>query len=491
MTRTVNHGQLSFALSLFILCFSSAFSAAQPQAKQVQPNAMNSAEADGKAKSTPTFSEDIAPIVFTNCSACHRPGQSAPFSLLNYADVKAHAKSIVRVTQSGYMPPWKPARDFGAFSNERFLTDEQKASIKQWVETGCPEGDPKTLPALPAFNSEWRLGKPDIVLKTNDVYTVAADGPDIYRAFVIPTNFDADKYISAVEYRTSNRRVVHHALFFEDISGEARRKDAADKGPGYSTFGGPGFIPVGGLGGWAPGNDAPPLPPGVVRVLYKGSDVVIQLHYHPTGKEEKEQSEVGIYLSKVPPKDILLSLMARSRDINIAPGEKGYQVHTSAKVPVDLKLINVTPHAHLICKSIKAVAKKPDGTVEPIIWIKDWDFRWQGQYTFAKPVSLPKDTIVESDFVYDNSDQNSANPSNPPKRVHWGEQTTDEMAILFCGVVTKDPKDVPVYRKAMFSQAVGSVARNPQLLLKLLELRKSQTRSLRGIDSGQASPAEP
>ena len=382
-----------------------------------------------------TFTKDIAPILYSNCVSCHRPGEVAPFSLLDYRTVKKHAEDIATVTQSRYMPPWKAEAGHGDFMNERRLTEAQIETIQTWVKQGAIEGDPKLLPAAPKFSEGWYLGEPDMVVKMPEAFTVPAEGRDVFRCFVIPMDIPEDKFVRAVEFRPSNRRVVHHSLFFLDNSGAARKLDEADPGVGYGKTGSPGFLPSGGLGGWAPGVFPQPLPDGIARRIRKGADLILQTHFHPTGKEEIEQSSFGIYFYKEPPKAVMHGTMVASRKIDIPPGEKNYKVEASITSPLDVDLIGITPHAHLICKEMKVWATFPDGKAQDLIWIKDWDFNWQDQYLYKKPIRIPKGTRVDMEFTYDNSTANPRNPFNPPQRITRGEQTTNEMAITFLNVV--------------------------------------------------------
>jgi mono/diheme cytochrome c family protein len=403
-----------------------------------------------------TFNKDIAPIMFQNCAVCHRPGDVAPFALLTFDDVKKRAKQVASVTHSRYMPPWKAEPGYGDFQNARRLSDEQIGTIHKWVDSGTPEGEAKDLPAAPKFNDEWHLGQPDLVLKMSKPYKLVGEGRDVFRCFVLPLKVEDDKYVRAVEFRPSNRKIVHHALFFLDSLSQASKKEANTKDgqPGFSSFGGPGFLPTGGLGGWAPGAFPEPLPDGMGRLLKKGSDVVIQIHFHPDGKEEEEQSEIGIYFCKTKPEHIVSGLPLGNRSIDIPAGKNDYKVTSSFITPVDIEIVGLTPHAHLICKDMKGTATLPDGTKKPLIWIKDWDFNWQGQYVYNSPMKIPKGTTLSMEYIYDNSADNIRNPNNPPKRVTFGEQTADEMAFLFLNVVTSNPAEMGQLRMAMFKQAI-------------------------------------
>ena len=389
------------------------------------------------AQGAPTFTKDVAPILFEKCVTCHRPGEVAPFSLLQYQDVKRRARLIAEVTEKRFMPPWQASPGHGDFRGERRLSEEQIATLREWAKAGAPEGDAKDLPATPKFAEGWALGEPDLVVKMTEPYTLAAEGKDVFRVFVIPLNLEEDKYVRAVEFRPGNRRIVHHALFFLDNTGRARELDAADPGTGYSRMGGPGFTPTGGLGGWAPGFTAKFLPDEVGRPVRKGADLVVQVHFHPSGKPEVEQSTVGLYFTKKPPQKVLIPFpSAARRAIDIPPGEKKFEVRTSLVldpriVPKGVTLAGLTPHAHLLCKEVKVDATLPSGETKSLIWIKDYDWDWQDEYFYKTPMQLPAGTKIDMYYRYDNSPENPKNPSNPPKRVRWGEQTTDEMAIIF------------------------------------------------------------
>jgi mono/diheme cytochrome c family protein len=396
----------------------------------------------------PTFNHDVAPLLYQNCAGCHRPGQVAPFSLLTYQDAARRAQLIATVTASRYMPPWKAEPGYGHFQDERRLSDQQIATLREWAKNGAPEGDPNQKPSPPEFASGWLAGKPDAVLTTPQPFPVAADGRDVFQCFVIPLEFGADKYVKTVEFHPGNPKVVHHALFFLDLSGEARRLDAATPEPGYSCFGGPRIVPSGGLGGWAPGATPETLPAGMAHVIDKGADLVVQIHYHPSGKPETDQSSLGLTFTDQSTKG-LANIIIGPRRIDLPAGEAHHVVTDWGIVPQDVELIGITPHAHLLCKEMQVAARLPDGKVEPLIRINDWDFNWQGQYRYAESMKLPKGTRIEMRYVYDNSAGNPHNPSNPPKAVKFGEQTTDEMGFAFLQVALPSRDDVRPFRRQM------------------------------------------
>lgn len=406
----------------------------------------------------PTFSRDVAPILYNNCVACHRAGEVAPFTLTSYQDAHKRAKTIAKVTEQRFMPPWKAEKGHGDFLGERRLTDDQIKTLRAWADGGAPEGDPKETPALPQFADGWQLGQPDMVVSMPETYTLRAEGRDVYRCFVLRLNLKRDQYVEAVEFRPGNRKVVHHALFFLDTTGKARELDANDDGVGYSMMGGVGFVPTGGLGGWAPGYTPRRLPSGIARRVEKGSDLVLQIHFHPSGKEELERSTIGLYLAKKAPEKLLATFPRAIRRLDIPPGDSNYTIEQENVLPLKADVIGIIPHAHLLCKEIKVDATLPDGKPLPLIWIKDWDFNWQDQYLYKDVQHIPAGTKVKMSFRYDNSDQNPAQPSDPPRRVRWGEQTTDEMAIIFYQVLI-DPGMEEAFRTMLAGRR--NAGRNP------------------------------
>lgn len=423
---------------------------------------------DGRRKpGALTFNKDVAPVIFQHCAPCHRPDQVAPFPLLSYQDVKKRARLISEVMEKRLMPPWKPESGSGDFLGVRRLTDEQVGMMKQWADAGSVEGDPRDLPLLPRFPSDWYLGQPDLVATMSEPFEVPADGPDVYRCFVLPLALPGNKYFVAFDLRPSNRRVVHHALAVEAVGGAARRLETSP-GAGYPCFGGFGILPTGRVGFWTPGAVPVPEPEHVARVLKKNSDLVLQIHFHPTGKVEKEQSTVAFYFAQEPPARIPADITLGSINLDIPPGEKNYKVTDSYILPIDVEVIGIIPHAHYLGREIKAMATLPDGTVKALLWIKDWDFNWQQEYRYAAPVKLPRGTRLEMEWIYDNSADNPRNPNHPPKRVTWGEQTTDEMAELHLEVIAERPAEIRQLLLNLWQEKAAEVqARLQPLLLEV------------------------
>ncbi|MFN0054248.1 MAG: redoxin domain-containing protein [Planctomycetales bacterium] len=413
-----------------------------------------------------TYTRDIAPLLAAHCMNCHREGEVAPFPLTDYRHAAKRAGQLAEVTGSRFMPPWKPKPDFGHFRDERRLTPAEQRLFQAWAEAGAPEGDAADLPPPPKFAEGWLLGEPDLVIRMPEAFDVPADGPDVFRNFVIPLPVESDQLVRAVEFRPGNRRIVHHAIFYLDNRGEARKLDTESPGLGYGTFGGPGFLPSGALGGWAPGGTPQALPDGMGRMLRKNSDLVMQVHYHPSGKPESDQSTVGIHYLKRQSQQVVAGLMVLDRSLNIPAGEPRHRMHRDYVLPSDATLVGVTPHMHLLGREMKVTATAPDGRVEPLIHITDWNFNWQDQYLFAEPLRLSKGTRLEVEGWFDNSSANPLNPHTPPQRVTWGEQTTDEMFICFFLMTTDKPQDLrSLIIDNLTAISGGQVARSLQKLL--------------------------
>jgi Tfp pilus assembly protein PilF len=396
----------------------------------------------------PTFTRDVAPIVWSRCASCHRPGEVGPMSLITYDDVKKRARQIAEITASRVMPPWPPEPGHGEFAGARRLTDRELSTIKRWVDEGAVEGDPRDLPPRPSWREGWQLGEPDLVVKMAEPFAVPAAGPDVFRKFVIPIPSAATKYVRAIEFRPGNARVLHHAIMHLDPTGQARQLDRADHEPGMGgMLFSEGISPEGHFLGWSPGVTPTLGPRDLAWRLDEGTDLILQLHLLPTGKAETIQSSIGFFFTATPPARTGMGLQLGSYTIDIPPGDARYEVEDSYVLPVDVELQSIYPHAHYLGKEIQAYAVLPDGTRRPLILIKDWDFYWQGEYRFASPVGLPKGTTVKMEYVYDNSEANPRNPSRPPVRVRYGGQSSDEMANLWIQLVPRNASDLPALKE--------------------------------------------
>ena len=424
-----------------------------------------------------TFNQDIAPIIFHNCSSCHRSGEAAPFPLLSYEQVARKGKLIGRVTASRYMPPWKAEPVSFAYRDERRLTDQQIALIQKWVSEGMPEGEGTQKPVPPVFSSGWQLGEPDLVLEMPNAYHVPADGPDIYRNLAIPLALAEDKWLAAIDMKPSARPVVHHVLYFADPTGQAHLKSQPGEEPGFNGMrAGGATLP---LGGWAVGAQPHFFPEGLALKVPKGSDLVIQYHFHPSGKPESEKSLIGLYFAKKPPERSLLRIQlppvySLFSGLEIPPGEKDFVIKDSYTLPKGIDAVGIGAHAHILAKKMQMTATLPGGESKTLLLIKDWDFAWQDRYFFKQLVPLPEGTRLEVEIHWDNSRDNPRNPANPPVRVTWGEQTRDEMGSISLLAVPQHETDWNSMNrdldKRQRDMAREAMAANPELRQKVFRL---------------------
>ncbi|MBK8547135.1 MAG: cytochrome c [Saprospiraceae bacterium] len=248
----------------------------------------------------PTFAKDVAPIIYKHCSSCHRPGEIGPFSLTNYQEVSNWATSIRYVTQNKIMPPWKADPTYSRFMDENYLSDSQIKTIADWVDAGSPMGNPSDIPPFPDFPQNSLLGEPDLVLTFDRSYTHKGTGVDEYRYFVLPTGLTQNKKIKAIELRPGNTKIVHHALFFSDVSGKAKQYDDQTPEYGFSANENPDFdvfevINRDQYPGYVPGQKPRRFPDGLAMDIKAGSDLVIQMHYAPWSVDETDSSSVNIF----------------------------------------------------------------------------------------------------------------------------------------------------------------------------------------------------
>ncbi len=391
-----------------------------------------------------TFNRDIAPIIFHYCASCHRPGEAGPFPLLTYEDVKKHGHQIAAVTQTRFMPPWLPEPQPLKFADERRLSSEQIALIQKWLEQDMPQGRAADLSPQPQFVKGWQLGKPDLIVKAAKPFQLPATGIDTYWNFILPIPINESRWVKAVEIRPGDKRLVHHANILVDRL-ELSRKMETDPGAG---FGGMEirieselFDPDSHFLFWKPGTVPYVEPDGMALRLDKGTDLVLNTHLQPSGKPEVIQPSIGIYFTDKPATEHpMLVQLDCDTQLDIPPGDDNFVVHDEFTLPLDVDLLAIYPHAHYLGRDLEATATLPDGGKETLIHIRHWDLNWQAVYRYEQPVSLPKGTVVSMRYVYDNSDDNVANPNHPPKRVKAGNRSSDEMAHLWLQVL---PKSLP------------------------------------------------
>ncbi len=425
---------------------------------------------------SPTWSRQIAPILYKNCTTCHHPGGAGPFSLLTYDDARRWSAQILTVTQSRYMPPWLPEPGYGDFADSRRLSDHDLAEIKRWVNANMPQGIAAEAPSAPEYNSEWQLGPPDLVLTAPQSFTVPADGQDLFRNFIYPVNVTRTRYIRAVEILPGNARVVHHANILIDRTAELRRLYPGDWRagiPGMELEIGSGdrFDPDSHFLFWKPDTPAVVEPPGMPWRIDPGNDLILNTHLKPTGRVETVQPHIGLYFTDSPPtRAPMLLQLEHDAALNIPAGDSHFVVEDQLRLPIAVYALGIYPHAHYLGKQLEAWSIAPDGKRTPLILIKDWDIDRQSVYSYRKPVLLPAGSVLHMRYVYDNSAANPRNPANPPVRVRNGNRSTDEMGHLWLQVL-------PVH--ATERQQRGHRYRQPDAARARLDGAPSHSRSQR------------
>jgi tetratricopeptide (TPR) repeat protein len=380
----------------------------------------------------PTFASDVASIVYRSCAACHRPGQPAPFPLLSFDDVWKRRAKVVDAVQRRLMPPWLPVH--GDFAGDRRLGDAEIATLARWVAAGGPRGDAAAEPAPPAFADGWQLGTPDLVVTAPAVLAVPASGPDVVRNLVVPVDVARLRHVAAVEIRPGSR-AVHHAVLAVDPTRESRRLDAADAEPGFPGMTlGRASPPDGHFLGWTPGKSVRAAPPGEAWRLRPGDDFVLQLHLVPTGKPESVQPQIGLWFTDVPTRTTFVPVVLFSEAIDIAPNDADFVLRDHLDVPVALTIHALYPHAHRVCRRMRATVTSPGGEPRVLFAIDAWDFDWQDDYRLREPLVVAVGSRIAIEYRYDNSEHNPNQPSRPPVRVRFGQQSADEMGTCTLAV---------------------------------------------------------
>ncbi len=412
----------------------------------------------------PTFSKDVAPIFYKNCTSCHRAGEIGPMPLATYQDARPWAKAIAAKVAAGTMPPWHADPAFGEFANDRRLSDADKETILQWVNSGAPEGDPHDLPPVPQFTDGWQVGHPDAVFALGEDYPVPASGTIEYKYFEVPTNFTEDKWVQAFEVRPGDRSVVHHVIVFsrppakpapagESASAAATKQDpnapaprrrqspftfaqgmeepkdeaveAAKRAPNNdrpAPRGGPGAF----VAAFAPGQAVRRYAEGTAIKIPKGTTLVFQMHYTASGKATTDRSQVGFIFAKEPPRQEVGIAALQNANFTLPAGSADVRVDAEMTLNQDMTIWSMLPHTHVRGKRWHLEATYPDGRTQTILDVPRYDFNWQTDYVFKQPLKMPKGTKIRTTAWYDNSAANKSNP-DPKVDVHWGDQTWQEM----------------------------------------------------------------
>jgi hypothetical protein len=411
---------------------------------------------------TPVWSTDVASIIYNRCASCHHTGGIAPFNLMSYADAINHAPAMKAQVQAGTMPPWPPDPAVSRFAHERVLSAKEKANILDWLDGGRPTGDLSLAPPAPTFNDKGDLpGMPDLIVKIPQ-FTSTSNASDIYRCFVLPTGLSADKYITAFEAIPGNQSIVHHVLVYADTTGVSTTLDAADPGPGYTSFGGIGTSKAILLGGWVPGTSPIQYPTGFGTKLHKNAKLVMQIHYPAGTAGLKDSTELHLFFSTATNvRDVqILPALSHASNIDqplVIPANTVKSFTEQIVVPYDVSLLGVAPHMHLLGKNIESFGVKQNGDTQRYISVPNWDFHWQGFYLFKRVIKIDAFSTAYARATYDNTSSNPNNPSNPPKLVQAGENTTDEMMVVYFVFALYQPGDENIVIEEDQATAVNSL----------------------------------
>ena len=367
-----------------------------------------------------TFAKDVVPILQRSCQNCHRPGQIGPMSLLTYRDARPWARSIKQRVQTREMPPWFIDRDLGVqkFKNDVSLTEEEIATIVQWVDNGAPRGNPADMPPPREFDDmdRWHIGEPDLIVQMAVEHTVPADGSDWWGFFTAESQLAEDRYIKAVETKPSvgARNVVHHAatsLLWNDGSEEQR------------SF----------LNEYAVGKNGDIYPDNSGKLMKAGSDIQFNMHYHAVGEEATDRTSVALlfYPKGVIPKHVLHSRgVGYNEDLDIPAGAENVVHEGYYKLADAARVTAFQAHLHNRGKAQCMEAIYPDMVVQTLSCIKNYQFGWHIVYVYEDDVAplVPAGTILKITSWHDNSSKNRFNP-DPKNWVGYGHRSSDDMSF--------------------------------------------------------------
>ncbi len=404
-----------------------------------------------------TFNRDVLPILQKNCQTCHRPGEIAPMSFLTYRDARPYAKAIKAAVLTRRMPPWFADPKYGHWANAPRLTEDNIRTLAAWADSGAAEGDGAAVPV------EWPQGwiiKPDLIVKMPKPFHVPAKGAIELTSFTLPTGLTKDTWITSIEARPGNRRVVHHvAISFRPHNasvkyGEPRtqvtlRDENGDQIARAKT----------GLGDFT-GLEAVFLPGSqpidfrvhnAAKLIPAGYDIVLQMHYTTIGEDADDQTEIGFTIAKEEPSRRFITLSpAAARDertFRIPAGDPNWEISTEVEFKQDAEIVWFLPHMHLRGKDMTYQLEFPTGEKRIVLSVPHYDFNWQLGYDVDQPIQVPKGTRLLVTAHFDNSANNKFNP-NPNKDVWWGDQTWEEMMVPWFGVIVNksaDPRKVVTY----------------------------------------------
>ncbi len=392
--------------------------------------------ADATPSQQVTWAKDVMPIVQENCQGCHRPGQIGPFSLMSFDEARPWAKSIKQKVSARQMPPYFADPASLPMKGDLNLSQGEMDTFAAWVDQGAKLGNEADLPAprkFETFEGGWQLKKPDVVMQMPEPFGVGAGQDDLYQCFSVPFGLDQDVWLKGVEFKPDNTKVVHHFILFEDKSGKFKEYDAETPEPGCEcadmekVLQGTSMIKM-----WAPANVQPFPPVGVAQRVLKGSNLILQVHYHNvTGEDQSDQSSFAFHLAQ-PGETIMKEIRGQlvvQPNLNIKAGDPASKFQATYKTPKDITLFSSGVHMHYRGKDMGMWAKRPGDTDETtIVWVPRYDFNWQLTYEFTQPWKAPAGTEFTMRCTFDNSANNPFNP-DPTVDVHWGLYSTQEMAF--------------------------------------------------------------
>jgi hypothetical protein len=351
-------------------------------------------------------------------------------SLVTYKEARPWAQAIRANVIGRKMPPWFADPCCGTFANDRSLTTDEIQTLASWAAGHAPAGDPKDSPPPKVWPTNGNLTSPDAVLAMPNSFAVPDKGPVDYQRFVIETGFQNDRWVQAVEVRPGVRAVIHHAVVYIREAGETWTK-----GPVTSDL----------LAVYAPGSGVQTFPEGMAKLIPKGAELVIELHYTPNGHAANDRTSVAMLFAKDRPAKRVISLQLVRTDLDIPPGDRDYHISTWGSLPNDALLLDFFPHMHLRGKAFEYDLIPEGGHPEPLLRVSHYDFHWQLLYRLAKPLLLKRGTKLSVTAWYDNSPNNPLNP-DPSAEVRWGEQSSQEMFVGFFDVAV----DPSVDRRSFF-----------------------------------------
>lgn len=384
------------------------------------------------------WAENVAPILFDHCTKCHHPGGIGPSSFMTYDEAAGNSASILGAIMDGYMPPWPANPNYRHFLNENVLTDTEKSTIENWVMNGTPSGNLSLAPTPPVYNNQTQLQQVDFT-GTTPLNTSQAVTHDYYRTFVVPSNYSVDQFIDGIEIIPGNSEIVHHVVIYYDPTNECLSLDAADTEPGFLTNGTGGGLPAAAhyIGAWVPGKGPQNLPQGFGIRAEANGYYLIEMHYPAGSVGQQDETTLNIkHSSSSSPREVWYNPVITHDPYTldeaalIIPANVERTFHATYNVPINISLIGISPHMHLIGKSIKSFCVNGNDSI-PLIDIPNWDFDWQLGYDYPQLVRLPAQSQLKAVATYDNTINNPNQPVNPPQLVTAGEETTDEMMVIF------------------------------------------------------------